>query len=34
MKTLTLSLVAEDILDKFGNDVQEGWVVLVGDGSI
>ena len=28
----TISLVAGDILDKFGNDVQEGWVVLVGDG--
>ena len=27
----TISLVAEDILDKFGNNVQDRWVVLVGD---
>jgi len=27
----TISLVAEDLLNKFG-DVQEGWVILVGDG--
>ena len=27
----TMSLVAEDLLNKFG-DVQEGWVILVGDG--
>ena len=27
----TMSLVAEDLLGKFGN-VQDGWVVLVGDG--
>jgi len=28
----TMSLVAEDILAKFGSSVQDGWVVLVGDG--
>jgi len=28
----TMSLVAEDILNKFGSTVQDGWVVLVGDG--
>ena len=29
-----ISLVAEDILDKFGSDMQEGWVVPVDDGNI
>jgi len=27
----TVSFVAEDILDKFRNNVHEGWVVLAGD---
>ena len=29
--TETMSLVAEDLLSRFDN-VQDGWVVLVGDG--
>ena len=28
----TMCLIAEDILDKFGDEVQNGWVLLVGDG--
>ena len=28
----TMSLVAEEVLEKFEDKVQEGWIVLVGDG--
>ena len=28
----TMCVIAEDILDKFGDKVQNGWVLLVGDG--
>ena len=28
----TMSLIAEDIIDKLGSTVQDGWVVIVGDG--
>jgi len=28
----TMSLVAEEVLEKFEDKVQDGWVVLVGDG--
>ena len=28
----TMALVAEELLDRFTDDVQDGWVVLVGDG--
>ena len=28
----TMSLIAEELLEKFGNATQDGWVVLVGDG--
>ena len=28
----TMCIIAEDILDKFGDKVQNGWVLLVGDG--
>ena len=28
----TMSLIAEELLDKFGSETQDGWVVLVGDG--
>ena len=28
----TMSLVAEEVLEKFEEKVQEGWIVLVGDG--
>ena len=28
----TMSVVVEDLLDKFNTEVQGGWVVLVGDG--
>ena len=27
-----MCVIAEDILDKFGDEVQNGWVLLVGDG--
>ena len=29
---VTMSLIAEELLDKFGSETQDGWVVLVGDG--
>ena len=28
----TMALVAEELLNKFGETVQDGWVMLVGDG--
>jgi len=28
----TMSLAAEDVLNKFGSSAQDGWVVQVGDG--
>jgi len=28
----TMSLVAEEVLEKFEDKVQDGWVMLVGDG--
>ena len=28
----TMSVVVEDLLDKFNAEMQGGWVVLVGDG--
>ena len=28
----TMSIIADDLLEKFGSESQNGWVVLVGDG--
>ena len=28
----TMALVAEELLDKFGENEQDGWVMLKGDG--
>ena len=28
----TMTLVAEDLMDKLGPNVQDGWVMIVGDG--